>query len=105
MPPRDFRLPDDFPELSIPDRVDGPPDGAPPAPRFPPVQRPAARPAQPSSRWREGDRVLAPWEPDLLYAGRVAQLQDDQALIQFDDGDAGWVLLHQIRPLAVERRQ
>src|SRR5262249_28341159 len=43
--------------------------------------------------------------PDFLYAGRVAQVQDNQALIEFEDGDAGWVTLDQVRPLAVPRGQ
>src|SRR5688500_3526820 len=96
MPPRDdhFRegLPDDFPDLTIPAR------------RAPP-ERPGAR-GQPSGKqWAVGDRVLAPWEPTFLYAGRVVQMQGNEALIQFDDGDAGWVPLTQLRQLAVPSGQ
>jgi hypothetical protein len=49
--------------------------------------------------------VLAPWEPDCLYAGRVTEIRDNQALIQFDDGDAGWVVPDRVRPLAVRQGQ
>jgi hypothetical protein len=55
--------------------------------------------------WQQGDRVLAPWEPDFLYVGKIAQINGNQALIAFDDGDAGWVLLDQIRPLVVKEGQ
>jgi hypothetical protein len=94
MPPRDdYSFPEDFPDLTIPERSDVPP---------PPAQ-PAARPT--AAACRPGDRVLAPWEPDCLYAGRVAEVSGDQAMIQFDDGDAGWVPLSRVRPLAVPVRQ
>ncbi len=93
MPSNDFRLPDDFPDLSLPERTDKPAEPAhPAAPRAP-------------SGWRVGDRVLAPWEPQFLYAGRVAQLDGNRALIQFDDGDAGWVVAEQILPLTIPKGQ
>jgi hypothetical protein len=93
MPPNDFRLPDDFPDLSLGEKAEKP---AAPA-------RPEARPA--ATPWKVGDRVLAPWEPQFLYVGRVTQVQDGQALIGFEDGDVGWVALDHIRPLAVVRGQ
>jgi hypothetical protein len=89
----DFRLPDDFPDLSLPGRADKPP-------------APLRLPLDSSERtWRQGDRVLAPWEPDSLYVGRIEQLEAGRALIQFEDGDAGWVRLEQIRPLTIQRGQ
>jgi hypothetical protein len=50
-----------------------------------------------------GDRVLAPWEPIFLYTGRIAEVQDNQALIEFSDGGAGWVTLDQLRSFAVPK--
>jgi hypothetical protein len=58
-----------------------------------------------STLWRKGDRVLAPWEPTYLYAGTLDQVSAGRALIQFDDGDAGWVDLAFVQPLALERGQ
>ena len=81
MPSPDFPLPDDFPDLTLPERAD----------KAHPAPSPSATPARP--RWGVGDRVLAPWEPQFLYVGRVAQLQGNEALIEFEDGDAGWVQL------------
>jgi hypothetical protein len=37
--------------------------------------------------------------------GRVTEIKGNQALIEFEDGDAGWVLMDSIRPLAVQRGQ
>jgi hypothetical protein len=82
-----------FHDLTLPERAD--------KPRTEPT--PLAWPTR--ARWDVGDRVLAPWEPQYLYAGRVAQLQGQEALIEFDDRDAGWVRLVQLQPLAVERGQ
>jgi hypothetical protein len=95
MPSPDFSLPDDFPDLTLPERADKTPSS--------PLPSPAPVPARP--RWAVGDRVLAPWEPNFLYVGRVAGVGADQALVEFEDGDAGWVLLDSIRPLAVQRGQ
>src|SRR6516165_1890300 len=53
--------------------------------------------------WKSGDRVLAPWEPTFVYAGTVDQVSAGRALINFDDGDAGWVDLAHVQPLALER--
>jgi hypothetical protein len=95
MPSPDFSFPDDFPDLTLPERADKAPSS--------PSPSPAPLPARP--RWAVGDRVLAPWEPNFLYVGRVAGVGANQALIEFEDGDAGWVLLDSIRPLAVQRGQ
>ena len=83
---------DNFPDLSLPERS-GVPE---PMPVFKPQPLPS-RSSKPN--WREGDRVLAPWEPQFLYVGRIMDLQEDQALIHFEDGDEGWVFENQIRPL------
>jgi hypothetical protein len=93
MPSRDFPEPENFPDMTIPERTDKAP--APIGPVFPSAQ----------VSWKIGDRVLAPWEPDFLYVGRVAQLKGKEALIEFEDGDAGWVMLDQIRPLVVKQGQ
>jgi hypothetical protein len=55
--------------------------------------------------WKRGDRVLAPWEPTYLYAGTVEQLAAGRALIQFDDGDSGWVDLELVQPLTLRPGQ
>lgn len=52
--------------------------------------------------WKRGDRVLAPWEPTFLYAGTMDQVTAGRALINFDDGDAGWVDLAFVQPLALQ---
>lgn len=94
----EFHKRKDFPDMRIPDMTI-PESSA----RTPDVYRPVS--SSPRSSWREGDRVLAPWEPQFLYAGKIVQIKDNEAMIEFDDGDAGWVFLDQIRTLAVERGQ
>jgi hypothetical protein len=91
MPPRPPDWPENFPDLTIPERTDVPAD--------------PARPLFPSDQvtWKVGDRVLAPWEPQFLYVGRISRLDGGKALIEFEDGDAGWVQLDQIRQLAIVR--
>lgn len=61
--------------------------------------RPGKRP--PGGGWKAGDRVLAPWEPTFLYAGRIVQLTGERARIEFDDGDAGWVEVAHLQPLSL----
>jgi hypothetical protein len=65
------------------------------------------RPSGSSRRtnWKKGDRVLAPWEPTFLYAGTIQEVKGGQALIQFDDGDAGSVDLALVQPLALQLGQ
>jgi hypothetical protein len=58
-----------------------------------------------TTKWRKGDRVLAPWEPVFLYAGTVNAVREGKALIEFDDGDSGWVELAHVRPLSLQRGQ
>jgi hypothetical protein len=96
MPPRPPDRPDGFPDMTIPDR---------PALDRTDTTVDRARPLFPTSQvaWKVGDRVLAPWEPNFLYVGKIAQLDGGQALIEFEDGDAGWVQLDQIRTLALAR--
>src|SRR5947209_5423525 len=55
--------------------------------------------------WQPGDRVLAPWEPTFLYAGTLERVEGRRALVRFDDGDAGWVELSFIEPLALQAGQ
>jgi len=55
-----------------------------------------------SSRWRTGDRVLAPWEPDFLYPGVVAYVGRRGVVIEYDDGDEGYVPESVLRPLQLE---
>lgn len=89
MPAPDFPLPDDVPDLTIPERQ-----------RPDPPLVPAG-----AAAWRVGDWVLAPWEPNHLYAGTVSELKGNAALIEFDDGDVGWVALDRLQKLAIERGQ
>jgi hypothetical protein len=96
MPPRDFALPDDFPNLSIPEETRSAPQP------LQPIGEPIPTTPLP---WKVGDRVLAPWEPQFLYVGRIAQIKGKQILVEFEDGDAGWVLVNQLRKLVVKRRQ
>lgn len=65
--------------------------------------RPGGSPRK--TAWQKGNRVLAPWEPTFLYAGTVEQVTEKRALIQFDDGDSGWVELAFVQPLALELGQ
>jgi hypothetical protein len=52
---------------------------------------------------RRGDRVWAPWSGGALFVGSIHDLRDDEAHIHFDDGDHGWVLLHQLLPFEPTR--
>ena len=49
--------------------------------------------------WNEGDRVLAPWEPQWLYPATISGIEGDVAFVMFDDGDHAHVPLVQLRPL------
>ena len=100
-----------IPDMSIPDRVPVP--GEPTSPlRTPPdsadqaaVRRKLAwdqTAGKNGSTWKVGDRVLAPWEPMFLYVGTIQELQGFRALIQFDDGDAGWVALDDLQAVSVK---
>src|SRR5438067_1083380 len=111
MPARDFNLPDDFPDLNLGDKAETHPRLVRPSNDLPDMtlgnkaephaesQHLQSHPNAPG--WKAGDRVLAPWEPTFLYVGTIAKIEDQQALIEFDDGDSGWVLLEHVRGLAV----
>jgi hypothetical protein len=76
--------PDDVPNMRTPDRDKLPPGG------FSLDSRPG---------WKRGDRVLAPWEPVFLYAGTIEKVEEGRALIEFDDGDSGWIEVRHVQPL------
>lgn len=92
----DFRLPDDFPDLSLPERADRPADPPERVSRdpLPSLSAPATQ-----RTWNIGDRVLAPWQPNFLYAGTISRIEEGQALIEFDNDAAGAVFLDQLSPL------
>ncbi|MGF1578346.1 MAG: hypothetical protein ACFCD0_03165 [Gemmataceae bacterium] len=58
-----------------------------------------------TSSWKAGDRVLAPWDPTHLFVGTIVEVNKDQAHIEFDDGDQGWVNLEHINRLNLRPRQ
>lgn len=104
--------PDYIPDMSLGDRDDKPPPPPIPAPidvtsSYQPKEVPAS-PPQPAAPpdWQEGDRVLAPWEPMFLYSGTIKQIKlddarGDLALVEFDDGDDGWVQVYSLCPIEV----
>jgi hypothetical protein len=55
------------------------------------------------TEWQDGDRVLAPWEPQWLYPGTIRCIDEDVAFIKFDDGDRAIVPLAELRPVALSR--
>ncbi len=55
-----------------------------------------------TTRWRPGDRVLAPWEPDFLYPGTVVYVGKRGLVIEYDDGDEGYVPESTLRPLQIQ---
>lgn len=67
--------------------------------------RDSFRPRRETLAWSVGDRVLAPWEPDFLYAGVISEIQDAEAHIDFDDGDSGWVPVSELRQLRIAMDQ
>src|SRR5947209_19701088 len=107
MPAPENPKPDPIPDMTLPERSDKPLE----APKMPDLTLPER--AQPDGhiekplpvwersspgqgRWKVGARVLAPWEPMFLYVGTIREIDKIKALIQFDDGDAGWVYVEQI---------
>jgi hypothetical protein len=116
MPTPEKPKPDPIPDMTLPERNDQPLESA----RIPDMTLPERKererhiekappvwertvPGQ--GRWKVGDRVLAPWEPMFLYAGTIQEIDKIKAMIQFDDGDAGWVYVEQIRALSVRQGQ
>lgn len=55
-----------------------------------------------SSLWRDGDRVLAPWEPYFVYPATIQKVETDTAVVEYDDGDAGPVSLVDLQPIDIE---
>jgi hypothetical protein len=115
MPSSNLPDPDKIPNMSLDE-----PDDKKPAPPSEPVfvsspykaneiliTPETGQPAPPLTKpreWREGDDVLAPWEPFFLYPGVIKQIivdeaRGDQALISFDNGSEGWVFLYSLCPL------
>lgn len=98
--------PKNIPDMTLPERSQSPPSPA-PVPDSTSTQKPPA-PWEKSSAvggWKLGDRVLAPWEPMFCYVGTIQEIDKQKALIQFDDGDAGWVDADQLRLVSVTRGQ
>jgi hypothetical protein len=52
--------------------------------------------------WSEGDRVLAPWEPDWLYPGTIRCIDEEIAFVRFDDGDRALVPVRELEPIAID---
>lgn len=122
MPTSNMPDPDKIPDMSLDDRTDHPAPVKPlldttsfQAPTSPESYSNQPQPAAESSRprsyeepepkvWQEGDDVLAPWEPTMLYPGTIKEIAVDdargnQALIAFDDGGEGWVQVYSLCPL------
>jgi hypothetical protein len=108
--------PDPIPDMTLPERGDTAPSPAPmpdmtlPARAQPQGQVEKAppaweRPTRKPIEWKPGDRVLAPWEPMFLYVGTIKSIEGIRALIEFDDGDSGWVYVEDIRKVSVELGQ
>ena len=98
--------PENIPDMTIPERSTTPPS-APNPDLTPPGAKAPAPWDEPASvgGWKVGNRVLAPWEPMFCYVGTIQEINKQKAMIQFDDGDAGWVAIAQLRSPAVKRGQ
>lgn len=70
--------------------------------RLPPPPPPVVEVSR-HADWSEGDRILAPWEPQWLYPGVVRRVQGDVAEIDFDDGDHASRYLAELRPVEVQK--
>jgi hypothetical protein len=55
-----------------------------------------------ASRWVEGDRVLAPWEPEFFYPATVRAVGKRGIMVEYDDGDEGLVPASSLRPIQIE---
>jgi hypothetical protein len=100
--------PDGIPDMSIPERNGNAPKPPKQSERIDGAigKKPAAWDAPTSAGgWKVGDRVLAPWEPIFLYSGTIKEIKKSKALIQFDDGDSGWVFVDQLRTISVKKDQ
>jgi hypothetical protein len=106
--------PDNIPDMTLPERTTPPglgrllqmpaPANDGPNPAISKTPAPWETPTAVGA-WKVGDRVLAPWEPMFFYVGIIQEINKNRVLIQFDDGDAGWVTVDQLRPLLVEPGQ
>ena len=52
--------------------------------------------------FHEGERVLAPWEPEFLYPATVCFVGKRGVMVQYDDGDEGLVPEQEVRPIRIE---
>jgi len=86
-----FRSYEGFPDFSLPSRRE--------------EEQPNPTVPSRSGDWREGDRVFAPWEPIFLYAGVILRIEFGEALINFDDGDEGWVKVARLQRLHLSSGQ
>jgi hypothetical protein len=106
----DPKLPRNVPDMTLPSKGREQSSAAPlPATKLPEPSRqiheiPAAEQSNvPAAHpWAKGDRVLAPWEPHFLYVGTIEQVQGNEASIEFDNGDTGWVPVISMEPLSVK---
>jgi hypothetical protein len=101
-------LPRNVPDLSLPEKTEQAPAAHPGLPEMQKLVQamPAKvdRPRDFLESLQEGDRVLAPWHPDVLLAGTTLEFDDTtkQVEIRFDIGETGWVFLNQLLPLEVK---
>jgi hypothetical protein len=108
MPDSKKPKPENIPDMTLPERSKTPPAAGqntdnvtPPTPPSGKAPAPWDKPVS-AGGWKVGDRVLAPWEPMFCYVGTIQEINKHKAMIQFDDGDAGWVAVDQLRSLSVE---
>lgn len=55
-----------------------------------------------ASRWKEGDRVLAPWEPEFLYPATVRFVGKRGVMVEYDDDDEGLLPESEIKPMRID---
>ncbi len=103
----DPSLPRNVPDLSLPEKKDAPPAPTREAPDLQKLvqTKPVTieRPRDFLEDLQEGDRVMAPWHPDVLLAGTTVEFDDTtkQVQIRYDFGETAWVFLNQLLPLTV----
>jgi hypothetical protein len=111
----DPSLPRNIPDMSLPERGEKKPEPLllpdvklpTPVENVREIAMPSHEPPPSSSSvsWTIGQQVLAPWEPNYLYVGSLSRIKGNEAFIEFDDGDAGWVPLGRVRPLELHQGQ
>ena len=57
---------------------------------------PKATPKAVTNPFVVGSNVLAKWTDGSYYPGSISEIRDNQALVNFDDGDVSWVNLTEI---------